>query len=63
MHITDLKDDNAEVCLCQEITLKDIKEAYENGAHTLDEMMEATGAGTICGACQDVIQEFIDSQN
>ena len=38
------------VCNCYSITNGGIKEAVDNGATTLDEVMEVTGAGTICGA-------------
>ena len=38
-----------------------IKEAVESGAATLEEVQEATGAGTVCGACNDDIQHLIDA--
>ena len=37
-----------------------IKEAIENGAKTLDDIKDETEAGTICGMCEDEIQEIID---
>jgi len=41
------------VCNCMSITKGMIKEAVDNGATTLEEVMESTGAATICGACAD----------
>ena len=40
------------VCTCLDITYNTIKEAIENGAKT--------EAGTICGMCEDEIQEILD---
>ena len=48
------------VCNCYSITNGGIKEAVDNGAITLDEVMEATGAGTICGACVDDLKRLVD---
>jgi NAD(P)H-nitrite reductase large subunit len=46
------------VCNCMSITKGMIKEAVEKGATTLDEVMEATGAATICGACADEVKRL-----
>ena len=37
-----------------------LKGALENGAKTLDDIKDETEAGTICGMCEDEIQEIID---
>ena len=37
-----------------------IKDAVEAGATTLEEVQDATGAGTACGACLDNVQHLID---
>lgn len=49
------------VCNCMGVTNGMIKEAIEAGAVTLEEVQEATGAGTVCGACNDDIQHLIDA--
>lgn len=49
------------VCSCMGVTNGMIKEAVEAGASTLEEVQEATGAGTVCGACNDDIQHLIDA--
>lgn len=38
-----------------------IKEAVEAGANTLEEVQEATGAGTVCGACLDDVKQLVES--
>ena len=48
------------VCNCYSITNGGIKEAVDNGATTLEEVQEATGAGTICGACLEDVQRLVD---
>lgn len=49
------------ICTCFDLTVKDIKDAYANGATTLDAIMETTQAGTLCGACISDLEELIDS--
>ena len=48
------------ICDCLSVTSGMIKEAVENGSSTLEEVQEATGAGTACGVCIDDIQHLID---
>ena len=48
------------VCNCYSITNGGIKEAVDNGATTLEEVMDVTGAGTICGACVDDVKRLVD---
>lgn len=48
------------VCNCLNITNGMIKEAVDAGASTLEEVQEATGAGTVCGACIDDVTHLVD---
>lgn len=48
------------VCNCYSVTNGMIKEAVENGATTLEEVQDATNAGTVCGACIDDIQHLVE---
>lgn len=48
------------VCECYGVTNGDIKNAVDNGASTLEEVQEATGAATACGACTDDVQRLVD---
>ena len=47
------------VCTCYGISNGKIKEAVDNGATTLEEVQDATGAGTACGACLDDIERLV----
>lgn len=47
------------ICHCLGITRGQIEEAVRAGAKTFDEISEATEAGSICGSCQDDIEEII----
>lgn len=49
------------VCNCMGVTNGMIKEAVEAGANTLEEVQEATGAGTVCGACLDDVKQLVES--
>lgn len=58
------------VCYCNSVTNGMIKDVIDDGANTLEEVQEATGAGTICGAClenvENLVRAFIterDSEN
>lgn len=48
------------VCTCMSVTNGMIKEAVENGAETLEQVQEATGAGTVCGACLEDVERLVD---
>ena len=49
------------VCNCMQVTAEQIKEAIANGATTVDEIGENTGAGNGCGSCKEAIQEMLDA--
>lgn len=57
--------DNDEiVCNCMQITKGEIIEAIKNGnLKTIDEVGEATEAGTVCGSCQDDIEDILKEIN
>lgn len=48
------------VCNCLNITNGMIKDAVESGISTFEELQEATGASTVCGACADDVQRVLD---
>lgn len=48
------------VCNCMGVTAGAIKDAIEAGAGSIEEIQEATGAGTVCGGCLDEVQEILD---
>lgn len=53
-------DVNETVCFCGDVTVGQIKAAYESGATTVEAIQEATGAGTHCGGCVDTIAEVLE---
>lgn len=48
------------VCSCLGITTGMIKEAVDAGADTPEEVQEATGAGTACGACMEDVERLVE---
>lgn len=53
----DIKDKLTKVCVCKSITRKSIKDSINNGAKTVDEVKNITGAGTgSCKGCRCVLK-------
>lgn len=51
--------ENNIVCYCLNISEADIVKAVNEGATTLEEVQDVTGAGTACGSCIGQIEEII----
>lgn len=51
---------NKMVCECFGVTAGMIKDAIDNGASTLEEVQDETGAATACGICTDEVQRLVD---
>lgn len=48
-----------EACHCRNVTYGMIEEAIKNGAETLQEVQDATGAAKGCGQCKDFLMCLI----
>ena len=48
------------VCLCLAISDRVIRGAIADGARTLEELEEASGAGSVCGGCYAELQRLLD---
>ncbi|HNS73286.1 MAG TPA: (2Fe-2S)-binding protein [bacterium] len=56
--------DDEIICLCNEVTRGEIVKAIrEKGLKSVEEVGEATLAGTTCGGCQEEIQAILDELN
>ncbi len=56
--------DDEIICNCNQVTRGEIVKAIkEQGLKTVEEVGEATLAGTGCGGCQDEIQGILDQVN
>ena len=49
------------ICHCKQVDYITIRKAMIQGARTIDEIKEMTGAGTACGGCLPKIQAILDS--
>ncbi|WP_297521150.1 (2Fe-2S)-binding protein [uncultured Clostridium sp.] len=47
------------ICHCLNISEADIVNAINDGAKTLEEVQDVTGAGTACGSCINDIENII----
>lgn len=52
-------DSSETICFCMNVTVQDVQDAIANGAKTLEEVVEATGASTSCGGCADHLEEVV----
>ena len=52
-------DDNEVICQCMAVQRGTLKQAIQQGCHTFDAVLEATGASTVCGGCRYRVQEMI----
>lgn len=50
------------VCNCFQVTRKEIEDAIDGGASTVEEVGEATNAGTGCGGCQGKIRAILHAK-
>ena len=48
-----------EACHCKNVTYGMIEDAIRNGADTLQQVMDVTGAGKGCGKCKDFLEYLI----
>lgn len=53
-------DSDKVVCSCFSITNGMIKDAVDAGARTLQEVQDATNAGTACGVCLEDVKRLVD---
>ena len=52
----------AIACSCHGIRDHDLRSAIHDGADTVDDVMEACGAGTDCGGCLPTIEALLDAE-
>lgn len=48
------------VCNCLNVTNGMIRDAVNAGADTFEKVQEITGAGSVCGACQEDVEHLIE---
>jgi bacterioferritin-associated ferredoxin len=49
------------VCICQQVTDREIKQAIENGACTIRDLKEQLGVATQCGKCCECACDILKS--
>ena len=50
----------SSVCGCKQVMLADVVAAVEQGANSVEQVGEITGAGTVCGRCKPLIKNVIE---
>lgn len=54
--------ENTMICYCKGVTLEKVLAAIDNGAKTVAEVIDITGAGSGCGRCVDRIEAVIEEK-
>ena len=54
-----LQEEASVICNCLGITDKDIEAAFQNGAHSWEQLQQATKIGTVCGTCKEKAVELL----
>ena len=52
---------NRMICHCKQVDYITIRKAMIEGARTIEEIKEKTGASTSCGRCTEAIEEILAS--
>lgn len=52
---------NKMICMCKQVDYITIRKAMIQGARTVEEIKQMTGAGTGCGRCVGAIEEILAS--
>ncbi|MCA9730331.1 MAG: (2Fe-2S)-binding protein [Candidatus Eisenbacteria bacterium] len=47
------------ICLCKSVTDRQVREAIEAGARTLEDLMRLTDAGTDCRDCLEALRAML----
>ena len=50
------------VCVCRAVTDKEVAAAIEGGAHSVEAVTRACGAGGDCGACRGQIEDMLEER-
>lgn len=53
-------DKHEHVCICNGVSYSQIEDAINSGAQTYEDILEETGAGSVCGGCIQRIDEILD---
>ena len=54
--------DEAGVCSCNNVTAGQIRDAFNEGAHTVDDVKTCTKAGTSCGSCLPLVIKLVETE-
>ncbi len=51
------------VCVCKAVTHSQITQAINQGVCTRRQLMQCTGAGSVCGKCSQHIKAMVDENS
>lgn len=51
------------ICRCKYVSASEIKKTLKQGAYTVEQVIQYTGAGTGCGRCKPQIAAMVNKHN
>jgi len=49
----------ATICNCRGVKKSEIDKAFKDGANTVEDLMQVTGASTVCGSCNHLLCDYM----
>lgn len=57
-----MRDDKDDlICICNSVSYRRIEDAVEAGAKNYEDILEMTGAGSVCGGCIERIDGILSN--
>jgi len=54
------EDNNLKICFCHNVSLSRLREAFEDGALTFEDLQEKTRCSTGCGGCEFEVKAILE---
>ena len=51
-----------QACKCKNVSIEAVVKAVNDGADSLEKVMEVTSAGTACGRCKGILSNIIETK-
>jgi assimilatory nitrate reductase catalytic subunit len=58
----DMAEDGPRICVCMKVPLEILLRAIRDGARSVEDLGEATRAGTGCGTCRTDLEQLLREQ-
>jgi NAD(P)H-nitrite reductase large subunit len=56
-----MKGKNEPICICNNVSFRQIEDCVDAGATSYEDILEKTGAGSVCGGCIERIEDILNN--